>query len=213
MSLTRSLELWRQYVSAFRRDAHQLLEWGYVDARAELSSDLDEPTITGLIAEAIRRRLSGSAPRRYDRYFLADDLPQEGEQRTGIRRLRVDIVVERSGTRPRLHYIMEAKRLRRGSHSIGQYIGGDGLQRFLRGSYAANALEAAMVGYVQSESVETWAKQLEEASGLSTDNSLDVVERLWRLGPLGELKHRWSSTHMRSSGTEITICHILLACL
>jgi hypothetical protein len=45
------------YDYGFRRDAHQLLAWGYQDALAEIHCNLQEEEITGLIVAAIEKRL------------------------------------------------------------------------------------------------------------------------------------------------------------
>jgi hypothetical protein len=41
------------YDNFFRRDAHQLLAWGYEDARPIINPTLEETDITGFIAEKI----------------------------------------------------------------------------------------------------------------------------------------------------------------
>ena len=45
------------YDSFFRRDAHQLLAWGYEDARTNINPTLEETEITGFIAEKIDKGL------------------------------------------------------------------------------------------------------------------------------------------------------------
>lgn len=41
----------------FRKDAHQLLAWGYEDARSQINADNEETDITGFIASKIENRL------------------------------------------------------------------------------------------------------------------------------------------------------------
>jgi len=48
---------WNTYDQSFREDAHQLLAWGYQDARRLITPDREETEITGFIAEAIEARL------------------------------------------------------------------------------------------------------------------------------------------------------------
>ena len=50
--------IWDTYDQSFREDAHQLLAWGYQDARQLITSDREETDITGFITEAIQARLS-----------------------------------------------------------------------------------------------------------------------------------------------------------
>jgi hypothetical protein len=64
------------YDSFFRRDAHQLLAWGYEDARTNINSTLEETEITGFIAEKIDKRFDDpDTPSRFQRYYLGEDKP------------------------------------------------------------------------------------------------------------------------------------------
>jgi hypothetical protein len=212
MTLNSSWEQWKHYGKAARRHVHQLLAWGYTDARGDIRDEHDETDITGLIADAIQHRLNTDAPSKYDRYFVADDAAEPGEGRTGKSRRRADIIVERTGSRPRLRYILEAKRLRRGSHPLSKYLGPDGLGRFVRGSYAPHALEAAMVAYVQSPSVTDWEAELSAVFAGPERAKLSVTTGLASERVVAGLPHSWVSTHTRQSGPQITIFHILLDC-
>lgn len=204
-----SWKKWQRYGSIARRDAHQMLEWGYRDARRGIRANHDEADITGLIVSAIKRRLSTTAPARFNRYSIADDSPQGGAGRTGIRRRRVDIIIETTTTRPRLHYIFEAKRLQRGSHTLGTYLGKEGLLRFLTGVYANEALEAAMVGYVQNARMDEWETQLKDAlAGIGA--SLISGPEMYSIIP--DLPHTLMTTHRRESLPDIVIFHVLLDC-
>jgi hypothetical protein len=209
-----SWTLWRRYAEAFRRDVHQLLAWGYADARVGFRAEQDETAITDLIVRGMNARLNApETDDHFDRYFIADDTPQEGEGREGRSRRRVDILVERNGSKPRLKYILEAKRLRRNGYPLSAYLGGEGIGRFVRGSYAEHALEAAMIGYVQSPSVDEWAKELLAAINGAARVSLAVRSGLDRLAVIAELPHSWVGVHARRGAPNMTICHILLDCI
>jgi hypothetical protein len=52
------------YDYGFRRDAHQLLVWGYQHALPEIYCNLQEEEITGLIVEAIEKRLDNQGKRK-----------------------------------------------------------------------------------------------------------------------------------------------------
>lgn len=212
MDWSASWGAWKKYGSATRRHVHELLAWGYADARANFRATHDETDITGLIAEAMKHRLDTTAPRPFKRYFVADDTPQAGGGRTGIRRRRADILVERSGTQPRLRYVLESKRLRRGSHPLSQYLGTEGLQRFVSGNYAPHALEAAMIGYVQTPTVEDWADELKLAFSGSERARMGTKEGLNSVDVVPALRDSWVSKHTREIGEDIVLIHVLLDC-
>lgn len=214
MTATRSWGVWKRYGEAARQDVHQLLAWGFTDVRDDLTIDHDEPSISGLIAAAIYNRLITDAPSRFDRYFVADDLYQSDDpSRTGISRRRADIVVEISGPRPRLRYIFEAKRLRKGHHPISAYVGSDGIGRFVTGAYAAEATEAGMVAYVQSPQVTDWESELCEVFRDPTyRKALRVRTGLDRQQVIAALPNTWVSSHDRTSAPTLTLYHLFLEC-
>ena len=136
------------YFYGFRRDAHQLLAWGHQEALQQIHCDLEEEQITGLIVEAMREKLKDIAiPERFcDRYSVGEEKPLAVEGRTGKHRRKLDIVVESNLPREvRPEYIFESKRLRKksrqlqkGGFPIGEYVGEDGLQCFVKGIYASH---------------------------------------------------------------------------
>src|SRR6266849_10768035 len=98
------------YQDYFRQDALQLLAWGHQDICSQRLDDLEETDITGFISEAIDKRLQSlSIPDRFDRYAIKEDNPSTGENRTGKRRRRLDLVIERVQSGPRPRYTFEAK--------------------------------------------------------------------------------------------------------
>lgn len=204
MSLPPPNPSWQAYAPAFRRDAHQLIAWGYRDALPRIHCDNQEEEITGFIAEAIEDvLLNPSTLRRFDRYSLKDEKPVRGEGRTGKRKRRLDIVIERTG-RPRANYIFEAKRLKQSSHPLRVYIGSDGLGRFVTGAtYAAGLPEAAMIAYVQNRQPQEWKADLDEAIAPIQLEQSNTVE---------ELETCWFGRHQRTDGTAIEIHHIFLDC-
>jgi hypothetical protein len=204
---------WSVYEKFFRRDAHQLLAWGYEDARSEIKSDQEETTITGFIIRAIRKRLNSfDTPEKYVRYAVMEDNPIEGEGREGKERRRLDINIECCKRGPRPQYIFEAKRLRKSSHAIGYYAGDEGLKRFVQGKYATDYPEAAMVGYVQSDTPDYWMKQLSGKLKKDTTGEFGVKEKLGKGIVLPSLPDEWVSKHERTGNTPIVIYHVLLDC-
>lgn len=207
---------WSIYEQLFREDAHQLVAWGYQDARHLIAPDREETEITGFIVEAIQARLSSpETDERFDRYSLKEDNPVPGEGRTGKRRMRIDIIIESSSRprhKPRPWYTFEAKRLCHPSHPISNYTGEEGLLRFIRGRYAVAYPEVAMLGYVQTDTVNHWVAELTERFENDAANQLAIVARLSRVTIHSDLPDEWSSRHTRITGTPLTVFHLFLDC-
>jgi len=208
--------IWREYDLSFREDAHQLLAWGYLAARHLIAPEREETEITGFIAEAIRAKLnSPDIEERFDRYGLQEDNPVAGEGRIGKRRVRIDIIIEssfRPRHKPRPQYIFEAKRLCRPNQTLGDYLGGEGILRFLQGRYAADCPEVAMVGYVQTDTISYWAIALEKRFDEDSANQFRITEKLSKADIISHLADEWISKHQRESQMPITVFHIFLDC-
>lgn len=201
------------YDFGFRRDAHQLLAWGYQGALAEIHCNLQEEEITGLIAEAMEKRLDNpSTPEKFDRYSIDEEKPIAVEGRKGKKRRRLDLVVVSGHNRPRPKYIFEAKRLRKNGYPIGRYIGEDGLLCFVKGVYASQYPEAAMVGYVQSDAAGYWESELKRSFGEDLHNNLCVMRLLQKVQVLSSMPDVWVSGHERRVGDSVIIYHIFLNC-
>jgi hypothetical protein len=199
------------YDYGFRRDAHQLLAWGYQDALPEIHCNLTEEDITGQIVKAIEERLDDpDTPERFDRYSIDEEKPIIGEGRKGKHRRRLDLVVVSGYNRPRPKYIFEAKRLRKNSCPMGNYVGKDGLQCFVKGVYALQYPEAAMVGYVQSDAASYWESELKRR--FNNDNDLRITQALEKAPVLPCIPDVWVSQHEREAGGSITVYHIFLDC-
>lgn len=195
------------YEKSFRKDAHQILAWGYQDSLNQIHANLEEEEITGFIGEAIEERLNDpNTDERFDRYSLHQEKPISSQGRTGKGRLRLDIVIQYSGSRPRPEYIFEAKRLCKGSHPIGKYIGKDGMQCFIDGRYASQYPEAGMIGYLQSDDCSYWEKELRRKLNQNNNNQLQCITIIC------SLPYEYFSKHKRRSGQSVTIYHIFLNC-
>lgn len=201
------------YNEFFRRDAHQLLAWGYEDARYKIKADNEETDITGFIAENIDNRFSDpNTPSRFERYSLSEDKPIPGENRTGKSRRRLDLVIECSLGKPRPKYIFEAKRLSKGKVTIGDYTGEEGLQRYVYGIYASQYPEAAMIGCIQSDNSNYWLNELQRKFDNDSNKSLCIIKNLTKVEIVPSLTNEWFSKHNRTTGNAITVYHILLDC-
>ena len=207
---------WSTYEQSFREDAHQLLAWGYQDARLLIAPDREETEITGFIAEAIQARLnSPGIDERFDRYSLKDDNPVPGEGRTGKRRMRIDIIIK-SSSRPRQKsrpwYIFEAKRLCRPSHPLSKYVGKEGIIRFVQGRYASDCPEVAMLAYVQTDTIAYWVAELKARFGNDSAKQFSITRNLFQTTVHPDLPDEWSSSHTRTNGTPLTVFHLFLDC-
>lgn len=208
-----SLVLSSYYDSSFRPIAHQLLAWGYEDALPGIHCKLEEEEITGFIAEAIEERLNDpSIPKKFRRYDIHQEKPIAVEGRTGKKRRRLDLVITCSHRCPRPKYIFEAKRLRKNGFPIGKYVGGDGLQCFVKGVYASQYPEAAMVGYVQSDPTSYWESELKRSFDGDSNNDLRITQLLQKVQVLSSMPDVWVSEHERVTGSPITVYHIFLNC-
>jgi hypothetical protein len=129
----------------------------------------------------------------------------------GKARPRPDIIIE-STVRGRPEFVFEAKRLRKAGFGAGKYIGDDGMGRFISGLYAARYDEAAMLGYVQSDSLVHWRDRIQSA--INDDSKrlrLRLPQRDERV--IDAFPLEWASEHDRdSTNRPISIYHVLLDC-
>jgi hypothetical protein len=199
------------YDYGFRRDAHQLLAWGHQDSLPQIHCDLMEEEITGLIVEAIERKIDNpTTPEKFLRYYVEEEKPISVEGRKGKSRRRLDLVVVSGHSRPRPKYIFEAKRLRKNGYPIGKYIGEDGLQCFSKGVYASQYPEAAMVAYLQSNTSSYWEKELKR----SVNNDLSCTKQpSEKISVIESIPDVWVSEHDREQSSSIIVYHIFLNCI
>jgi hypothetical protein len=201
------------YDYGFRRDAHQLLAWGYQDVLPQIHCNLTEEEITGIIVEAIEKRLDDpSTPEKFDRYSIDEEKPISVEGRKGKKRRRLDLVVVSGHSRPRPKYIFEAKRLRKNGYPISEYVGKDGLQCYIKGIYASQYPEAAMIGYIQSDAAIYWENELKRRFNHDPNNDLCIKQILHKTQVLTSLPDAWVSEHERVVSGSITVYHIFLNC-
>lgn len=204
-------DLYEAYSDSFRAHVFQLLAWGHADARARINADSEETEVTGFIAEAIEDRIDDPRVDEVYMFFVVkDDPPVRAEGRVGKRRRRVDIILESTERRPHPRYIFEGKRIGEGN-SIGRYIGVDGLELYVQGTYAERYTEAAMVGYVQSHDAGYWYTRLEQAFARN-QQGLAVLSALTPSVIVKDLPHCWSSDHGRPQGKSIRMAHVFLDC-
>jgi len=207
--------LWDLYLDAFRLHSHQLLAWAHADVRTRLHADLDEPAITGLIAEAMKARLDThpDTPNEYLHYCIGDQDPISPGGQLGNNRLRLDVSVVRAGVRPRLKYIFEGKRLRTGGFTIGKYVGASGIGDFVAERYGPECPEAAMVGFVQDKDVAYWHRELRRAFDddvASASPKLGINQMLRDVTVIPVFKDELESHHVRGAAGALRLLHIFL---
>jgi hypothetical protein len=210
-TLLPNLTYFGSFTNAFRIKAHTLIAWGYQGAVSRIESDShEETTITGYISEAIKNRLRAfDCPIWCEDFSVMENRPTEKEGCEGKYRPQPDLVIE-GNMRGRPEYIFEAKRLKKPGYGTGKYLGDDGLGCFLSGKYAARYDEAAMLGYVQSDSLGYWQKDIQEKINQRKVN-LNLLSGLHDMEITNDLQNEWLSVHKRNSVKRwISIFHILL---
>ncbi|MBA7503428.1 hypothetical protein ES706_02037 [subsurface metagenome] len=200
------------YRSLFRQQVHQLIAWGHRSARHSIqSNNEEEPNITGYITEAIRARLVTNSPPWCVYYFVHEDTPIAASGRSGRSRPRPDIIIETNlGGRP--EYVFEAKRLRINGFEASKYIDSDGMGCFVSGLYASRYDEAAMLGYIQSDSLIHWKDQVKKTIDENAEQ-LCLESPQYDKTVIDVFPLEWVSEHKRvKAGHSIAIYHILLDC-
>lgn len=205
---------WNVYLDSIREHAHQLLAWSYADALPKIDADTDEPSITGFLCEAMKRRINDpDTPEVYAHYAVGDQEPVSPSGESGNHRLRLDINILRTGIRPQLGYVLEAKRLKTGGFSIGKYVGDGGMGDFLSCRYGKGAPEGAMVGLWQDKDPAYWLKELQriytEDEGAKAPK-LSLRSRLTRFIVNATMPSCYRSEHRRADETNMVLLHVFL---
>lgn len=209
---------WDLHGEVFRIHAHQLLFWAHFDVRHELTLELDEPGMTGKIAEAMKQRLDyhPDTPDAYLHYCVGDQEPVSPAGQTGNDRLRLDISLIRSGIRPRISYLFEAKRLRTSKFPIGKYVGAGGMGDFIECRYGRECPEAAMVALYEDRDLTYWKSELERVfqdDETPGRKKLRTTSKLSEISILPELEGELQSVHERTDlAGPICLFHIFLDC-
>ena len=201
----------RNFRQVFINRVHQLLELGYQKLNPTDWSTAEETAITGEIVRAIDEILDNPSQSWFQHFSVHDDPPVNAPGRLGKRRKRLDIKIVSSQRTPRSKFSFEAKRLGK-RNLVSGYVGSDGLRCFLRGDYAAAEDDAGMLGYVQSDTSESWAAKIQakleaSRSGFDICSTYTWRECQMEAGP----SHIYQTRHNRVSlGRPIDIYHTLL---
>ncbi|MDM8528674.1 hypothetical protein QUF58_10780 [Anaerolineales bacterium HSG24] len=215
--ITPSKTYFGQFDGQFIEDVHQLLAWGYQDAKTRIhvplnNKDKQETAITGFIAEAIEDRIDNlNRPDWCIFYSVSDDPPARHATKSGRSRPRSDLTLK-SNILGGPKFIFEAKRLKKGSYSVGGYTGAEGMECFVSGKYASRYDEAGMLGYIQSDSLEYWQQTVKKKIA-TTANELSLIPPQQNIHIIDAFPLEWVSHHQREDvGRDIAIYHILLDC-
>jgi hypothetical protein len=203
-----------EYWPPFREQIHELLAWGYEDAKGWIRHNHEEEEITGFITEAIQNRLAtAGCPVWCEHYAVKENNPVSGKGLTGKRRKVPDFIFELTSP-PRPEYILEAKRLRAESQFREGYYFHKGLARFLREEYASRYLEAGMIGYIQCDTSDEWGERLKDylKHDAEHDDKLKLKSPPYDIQVFPTISQEWVSEHTRPTGNDIAIYHILLNC-
>ena len=200
--------------AAFRKRVFELLLGGYDRLPSRNLPDWEEEDITGALTEQIEAFLDDpKAPEWTIHYSLHEEPPVHSDNRRGKRRRQLDFRIDYHRTKPRRKFAIEAKRLCTGVSSSGQYVGNEGMGRFISGDYTKEQGEAGMLGYVQSHTVQRWQSKI--GKKIETESKCLHVKNgmAWRKLPGKKpmpLCH--VSEHDRPSvGLPIVIYHLMFA--
>lgn len=204
-----------EFEQSFRDRVHFLIELGYKKARSKFNSITEETEITSHIYEAIQDIIED--PRStfdWTNFEVSEDAKVRKPSVYGKFKPRIDIIVILLGIRGlRPKYLFEAKRLRASGYPVSKYIGSEGVQCFTTGLYAKEFPEAAMLGYIQSNSIILWKTKIKKAIDKNA-KILELQEPQQNYNGLNAFPEEWFSLHTRSSvGRPLKIYHILLDCV
>ena len=194
----------------FRRRCHRLLAIGYQEALPRILNEPDQETdITGYICEALKTWFRQN-PNDSPCFDIHDDPPLAGSGKTGKRRASTHIIINfTAGNRP--EFFFEAKRLHRKKSPGSRYTDAGGMGCFISGRYANNYGEAAMIGYVQTDTLEHWHSELQErVQNEAADLKLESAKKSTTFASVFPLE--WVSVHNREGLGSIKLFHILLDC-
>lgn len=200
------------YREAFRKKVFRLICLGHELLVEKDYADSDEPVITGRLVEAINN-VSGdwTRPVWVSHFTAHEDPPVNVPERVGKHRKKLDIEIELTRRGPNRHYYFEAKRLSKGKSTIGDYLGDAGVGEFIAGNYALDEDEAGMLGYVQSDGPDEWAKKL--ANGIAkAKGKLHLFAGGWTNADSAcGRRDCYRTKHRRPTlGRPITLYHLLL---
>lgn len=201
------------YLYGFHRDALCLIVAGHkrlIENNNDYSNE-EEPNITGELVRCTNEYIdSFSSPEWTNKYVVNEESPENTKGRLGKRRKKVDIICTLAGRKPQQRIRFEAKRLKGKIFPVDKYIGYEGLMEFVTGNYASEDSTCGMLGYVQSDDCEYWAKRIPDA--LSKTKEVNMIEGgLWQKARVENVNHCYETWHNKiTNNCKFLIYHLLL---
>ncbi len=201
---------------AFRERAHLLISAGYTAGRYKIESDgHNEEHITEFIVCGMKDWMCRRSRPSWCKYYsVHEEAPVSRKDSHGKSRLRTDIFVELCSRLERPEYVFEAKRLRTDGYGVSRYTGLGGMGCFTEGIYAPGYDEAAMLGYIQSNTLFEWKERVKK-SIMEKEADLYLKAPQYDEVVIAEFPLEWVSEHERKNSKNrfVRIYHILLDCL
>ena len=203
------------YVASFYHDALFLIVAGH---RRLVAGDTDysetaEEDITGELTHQTEQYINREDSPDWTKYYVVREERRENVGgRKGKHRPRVDIAFVLTGRKPQSLMRFEAKRLRKPGFTVSKYIGKKGLGEFIAGNYAAEDDTAGMLGYVQSDDCDYWARKI--ADGLERrKKEVGLIKgEQWEKANLDNIDQCYTTRHNRPTvKRELLVYHLLLA--
>ncbi len=164
----------------FCRHVHLLLAEGYSRLIPNQLRKAAEEDITGELVRTINEYFDDpSSPDWVSRYMTSEEERVNDGKRLGKARRRLDITFVCAAQRPRPRFRFECKRLGK-SGDVAKYLSGDGMGAFLDGTYAADDHQVGMIGYVQSNTTESWAVRIQRRLSNGSFNRTLIGATTWR---------------------------------
>ncbi len=203
-----------EYIAGFHRGALCLIGAGHerLVAGDEDYSDIAEEEISGELAKHVQDYINSLSSPDWTKYFCVQEERRENTNaRKGKCRKRVDIAFVLAGMKPQKFMRFEAKRLRKPGFTLGGYIGKDGLGEFIAGNYAADDDTAGMLGYVQSDDCDYWARKISETIEKNKQDIGLIEGSQWQKAHFDDVDHCYKTRHNRSKiKCELLVYHLLL---
>ncbi len=200
------------YRRSLRKHSHDLIALGYQELRTEDFMSSEEPDITRRLVRVMREITErDSSPSWVALYSIQPEstLDVPGKPAKELPRVDIEVECHVRGVRPR--FCFEAKRLGK-NHTVGLYLGEDGLGCFTSGKYPLTHPEAGMLGYVQSQDEAAWAEKMRKALKRYPTRYSVANNGQWEQSSItSQLEYTYCSKHSCSAQEEdITVFHTLL---
>jgi hypothetical protein len=174
--------------------------------------DVDEEDITGDLTDYTNKYINSlSSPDWTKHYRVQEELRENAKGKKGKHRQRIDIVCILTGRKPHRLVKFEAKRLKRPGFPVGKYVGRTGLGEFISGDYAPQCNTAGMLGYIQSDDCDYWAKQIPDALNKKKKEVHLTKDGQWQKACLENVNDCYKTRHNRPTvKRELLVYHLLL---